>query len=263
MAADWRWSPASRSPAAAPTTAAHDDGGGGDGGGGGGDATTVTSCPRTSATPTSTPATPVARRRSRSSAAPTPRSAPTTADPDAQVTFINTAAQQGIDALVISANDPKALCDSIDAGPRRRHQGRHLRLRHRPDCRDLFINQATAEGIAQVQVEMIAEQIGDSGEIAILSAAANATNQNAWIEHDGGRRSPPTTPTSSSSTPSTATTTTRSRSTRPRRCCRPPGPQGHHLADHGRHRRGRPLPVHLGRQGQGRADRSGHAEPDA
>ena len=29
---------------------------------------------------------------------------------------------------------------------------------------------------------MIAEQIGDSGEIAILSAAANATNQNAWIE---------------------------------------------------------------------------------
>ena len=29
---------------------------------------------------------------------------------------------------------------------------------------------------------MIAEQIGDAGEIAILSAAANATNQNAWIE---------------------------------------------------------------------------------
>ncbi len=29
---------------------------------------------------------------------------------------------------------------------------------------------------------MIAEQIGDSGEIAILSAAANATNQNAWID---------------------------------------------------------------------------------
>ena len=29
---------------------------------------------------------------------------------------------------------------------------------------------------------MIAEQIGDSGEIAILSAAANATNQNAWIK---------------------------------------------------------------------------------
>ena len=33
-----------------------------------------------------------------------------------------------------------------------------------------------------MQVDLIAEQIGDAGEIAILSAAANATNQNAWID---------------------------------------------------------------------------------
>jgi rhamnose transport system substrate-binding protein len=51
-----------------------------------------------------------------------------------------------------------------------------------PSCRDLFINQATAEGIAKVQVDLIAEQIGGAGQIAILSASANATNQNAWIE---------------------------------------------------------------------------------
>ncbi len=29
---------------------------------------------------------------------------------------------------------------------------------------------------------MIADQIGDAGQVAILSAAADATNQNAWIE---------------------------------------------------------------------------------
>ena len=40
----------------------------------------------------------------------------------------------------------------------------------------------TAEGIAKAQVDLIAEQIGDAGEIAILSATANATNQNAWID---------------------------------------------------------------------------------
>ncbi len=51
-----------------------------------------------------------------------------------------------------------------------------------PECRDLFNNQATAEGIAKIQVDLIAEQIGDAGQIAILSASANATNQNAWIE---------------------------------------------------------------------------------
>lgn len=51
-----------------------------------------------------------------------------------------------------------------------------------PECRDLFINQADAEGIARVQVDLIADQIGGEGQIAILSASANATNQNAWIE---------------------------------------------------------------------------------
>ncbi len=42
---------------------------------------------------------------------------------------------------------------------------------------------------------MIAEQIGDKGEIAFLSAAANATNQNAWIElmNAGARGQPPRT----------------------------------------------------------------------
>ena len=82
----------------------------------------------------------------------------------------------------MSANDPKALCDSIknarDAGTKVVTFDSDTS----PDCRDLFVNQATSDGIAKVEVDMIADQIGDSGEIAILSASANATNQNAWID---------------------------------------------------------------------------------
>lgn len=107
---------------------------------------------------------------------------PTEASPTSQVSFIQTAAQQGVNALVLSANDPAALCDALD-------EARSVDVKivtfdsdTNPECRDLFINQAEAEGIARVQVEMIAEQIGGEGQIAILSAAANATNQNAWIE---------------------------------------------------------------------------------
>lgn len=107
---------------------------------------------------------------------------PDTAGPDAQVSFIDTAAQQGIKGLVVSANDPTALCDSLDAAREAGTKVVTFDSDTDPECRDLFINQATAEGIAKVQVDMIAEQIGDSGEIAILSAAANATNQNAWIK---------------------------------------------------------------------------------
>jgi rhamnose transport system substrate-binding protein len=107
---------------------------------------------------------------------------PDTATPDAQVPFINTAAQQGVNALVISADDPKAICDAIGTARDAGTKVVTFDSDTSPDCRDLFINQATAEGIAKVQVDEITKQIGDSGEIAILSAAANATNQNAWID---------------------------------------------------------------------------------
>lgn len=107
---------------------------------------------------------------------------PDAASPDAQVPFINTAAQQGTSALVVSANDPTAICDALDEARSAGTKVVTFDSDTDPECRDLFVNQATAEGIAKVQVDMIAEQIGDAGEIAILSASANATNQNAWIE---------------------------------------------------------------------------------
>ena len=102
--------------------------------------------------------------------------------PDSQVSFINTAAQQGVGALVVSANDPTAICDALEEARDAGVKVITFDSDTDPECRDVFVNQADAEGIAKAQVEMIAEQIGGSGEIAILSAAANATNQNAWIE---------------------------------------------------------------------------------
>ena len=107
---------------------------------------------------------------------------PSEATPTSQVTYIQTAAQQGADALVVSANDPEAICDALDEASSAGVKIVTFDSDTNPECRDLFINQATAEGIAQVQVDLITEQIGDEGQIAVLSASANATNQNAWIE---------------------------------------------------------------------------------
>ncbi len=107
---------------------------------------------------------------------------PETATPDSQVSFINTAAQQGVDSLVVSANDPTAICDALNEA---RDAGVGVVTFDSDtdaECRDVFVSQADAAGIATKQVELIADQIGGSGKIAILSAAANATNQNAWIE---------------------------------------------------------------------------------
>lgn len=107
---------------------------------------------------------------------------PAQASPDAQVSYINTATQQGVGALVVSANDPKAICDALNQARKAGVKVVTFDSDTNPECRDLFINQATAEGIAKVQVDEITKQIGDSGEVAILSASANATNQNAWID---------------------------------------------------------------------------------
>lgn len=96
--------------------------------------------------------------------------------------YINTAAQQHVSALVVSANDPKAIGDALNQA--RKGGTKVVTFDSDTDAqyRDLFINQASPEGLAKVEVDGITKQIGDSGEIAILSASANATNQNAWID---------------------------------------------------------------------------------
>ena len=164
---------------------------------------------------------------------------------------------------MISANDPTALCDSINAARDAGTKVVTFDSDTDPTCRDLFINQATAEGIAQVQVDMIAEQIGDAGEVAILSAAANATNQNAWIATMEELLAADHPDIKLVDTVYGDDDDQKSFDADGRAAGRPPEPQGHHLPDHRRGRRGRSLPVHLGRQGQGRADRSGHPQPDA
>ncbi|HEX6231881.1 MAG TPA: rhamnose ABC transporter substrate-binding protein [Jiangellaceae bacterium] len=106
---------------------------------------------------------------------------PSDATASSQVSYINTLTQQGVDVIVTSANDPNAICPALEEA---RDGGAKI-VTYDSDtdasCRDVFVNQASPEGIAQVQIEMVADLIGGEGEIAILSATANATNQNAWI----------------------------------------------------------------------------------
>jgi rhamnose transport system substrate-binding protein len=108
---------------------------------------------------------------------------PSEASPSAQVSYINTLSQQQTDVIVISANDKDAVCGALTEAKSAGAKVVTYDSDTNPQCRDLFVNQATAEGIAKSQVKLISDAIGPAGgEIAILSATANATNQNAWIE---------------------------------------------------------------------------------
>jgi rhamnose transport system substrate-binding protein len=98
----------------------------------------------------------------------------------AQIPSIQAAIQAHAAAIVIAGNDPSALCPSLATA---QAQGiKIVSFDSDITCPNhLFINQANTEQIGTTEVDLLASEIGSTGQIAILSAAATATNQNAWI----------------------------------------------------------------------------------
>jgi rhamnose transport system substrate-binding protein len=107
---------------------------------------------------------------------------PTTPTAEGQIDIINSLIAQNVNAIVISANDPDALVPickkamsrgitvlSFDAGVSK--AGRLFQ-----------INPSKADLIGKKQIEMASKTVGGKGEIAIMSATAQATNQNIWIK---------------------------------------------------------------------------------
>lgn len=107
---------------------------------------------------------------------------PSDASASSQVSYINTLIQQGQDAIVIAANDPNAVSPALKDAMAKGMAVVTVDSDAAPDARSVFVNQASSEEIGRSQIKLIAEQIGDSGKIAVLSATPNATNQNTWIE---------------------------------------------------------------------------------
>jgi rhamnose transport system substrate-binding protein len=107
---------------------------------------------------------------------------PSDASASSQVSYIDTLSQQATDVVLLSANDPNALCSSLDQARAGGTVVVTFDSDVDPGCRDLFVSQVDSAEVGLALLEMAAEQIGGAGEVAILSATANATNQNAWIE---------------------------------------------------------------------------------
>jgi rhamnose transport system substrate-binding protein len=109
---------------------------------------------------------------------------PTEATGAAQSEFINTEIQKGVDAIVISAAD----ADSVTPLLQQAKAAGITVVTYDADVNDAsarlaMIRPTTPDLIAASLDKWISDAIGaDGGEIAILSAAATAENQNAWIE---------------------------------------------------------------------------------
>jgi rhamnose transport system substrate-binding protein len=104
----------------------------------------------------------------------------TAATPASQIPAIQAAITKGANILLVSATDAAALCPTLNSAMKK---GITVVTydSDAPACRNLFINQATAQGIGASEVDLLAKEIGNAGQIAIVSAAASAPNQNIWI----------------------------------------------------------------------------------
>ena len=104
----------------------------------------------------------------------------TAATPSSQIPAIEGAITKGANILIVSATDPDALCPTLK-GAMARGVTVVTYDSDAPACRDLWIEQATSQGIGDIEVDIIAKEMHDSGQLAIVSAAPTAPNQNTWI----------------------------------------------------------------------------------
>jgi rhamnose transport system substrate-binding protein len=110
------------------------------------------------------------------------RVGPSDASASSQVSYINTLTAQGVNAIAISANDPNAVVPSLKRAMSKGIKVVTYDSDTAPAGREVFVNQASPEALGRSEVQLLGKQLGYKGQIAILSATPNATNQNTWIK---------------------------------------------------------------------------------
>ena len=107
---------------------------------------------------------------------------PSAADATQQIPFIQTATTQKASAIIVSADDATAIAPALKAAMTAGIKVVGYDSSPAVGAYNVFVNQADTAGIGKGLVEMAcAEAPSCTGEIAVLSAAQTATNQNAWI----------------------------------------------------------------------------------
>ncbi|THF78079.1 rhamnose ABC transporter substrate-binding protein [Cohnella fermenti] len=101
---------------------------------------------------------------------------------EAQIQMIEELISQKVDSIAVVGNDPDALQPALKKAMNAGIKVLSLDSAVNADSRMVHINQADPERIGRTLIQGVSEMIGGEGEIAILSATSQATNQNTWIE---------------------------------------------------------------------------------
>jgi rhamnose transport system substrate-binding protein len=107
---------------------------------------------------------------------------PTQADAAAQADIVRSYIQQKVDTLIVAPNDPDSMAPLLQQA---KDAGIHVATADTDapsSVREVFVNQATAEGIGQGLTDALLKPMGGKGKYAIVSCGQTAENLNSWIK---------------------------------------------------------------------------------
>jgi len=107
---------------------------------------------------------------------------PTTADAAAQADIVRSYIQQKVNTLIVAPNDPDSMAPLLQQA---QQAGIHVATADTDapnSVREVFVNQATADGIGQQLTDSLLQAMGGKGKYAIVSCGQTAENLNSWIK---------------------------------------------------------------------------------
>ncbi len=106
---------------------------------------------------------------------------PDTADAVQQNELVNSWILRGFHAVAVAPNNPEAIAPVLRKARERGIGVVTWDTDSVPDAREYFCNQVGYRAMAETLVNIVAEEIGGKGRVALISGTETAANQNTWM----------------------------------------------------------------------------------
>ena len=113
---------------------------------------------------------------------------PTDPDPAKQNEIIETWITRGVDVIAVAVENRGGISGVLRKARQKGIKVVTFDSDADPDARDLFVNQATPQGIGYTLMDTAASVMGGKGDFAIITASLTANNMNEWQKYIEQRR---------------------------------------------------------------------------